>query len=312
MITGRVFDIQRFSIHDGPGIRTLVFFKGCPLRCVWCGNPESINPNPSVSYRPDRCIACGDCVKVCPEKALTVDADGKVVLNRKRCTRCGKCGPVCDAKALEIVGRDMTVDEVLAVVLRDRKYYEASGGGMTLSGGEPVRQPEFAEALLKAAKARKLHTCVETAGHGPPKVFDRLHPHVDVWYYDYKETDPRLHARFTGVWNTQLLANLKRLHDAGAKILLRCPMIPEHNARKEHLDGIVALAKRLPKLDGVELLAYYDAWRAKLPRFGLTTEFPTSVKPPSRDTMRAWVTYLRDRGVRVVNRIDTKSAAEKA
>jgi pyruvate formate lyase activating enzyme len=300
MITGRVFDIQRFSIHDGPGIRTTVFLKGCPLRCLWCGNPESISPEPLLSYLPEKCIACGACVKVCPQGALSAATAGKAVLDRGRCTRCGDCVPHCDAKALELVGRDATVDEVLAVVLRDQQYYKESSGGLTLSGGEPLAQPDFVEALLCDAKFKDLHCCMETSGYAPWGDFERVRWLVDLWLYDYKETDPRLHLKYTGVAQTPILANLKRLHAAGAKILLRCPMIPRHNARQEHLDGIVALSRELPKLEGVELLPYYDLWRAKLKRFGLVSKLPQSVKPPDRATVSSWIDYLRQRGVPVV------------
>ena len=148
MSLGRIFDIQRFSIHDGPGIRTTVFFKGCPLRCVWCGNPESISPRPLLSYQADKCVACGACIEVCPERALTRGEARRVVLDRARCTVCRKCVAQCDPKALEMVGREVTVREVLDVVFRDRSYYEASGGGLTLSGGEPLMQPDFAFETL--------------------------------------------------------------------------------------------------------------------------------------------------------------------
>jgi pyruvate formate lyase activating enzyme len=301
MPTGRVFDIQRFSIHDGPGIRTTVFLKGCPLRCLWCGNPESISPKPQLSYVAEKCIACGECVKACPRGALSLDAAQNAALDRKRCDNCGRCAAVCDAKALEMVGRDATVDEVLAVVLRDRDYYAATGGGMTLSGGEPLQQPDFAEALLHAAKGEGLHSCIETSGMAEWAVFERLLPLVDLWLYDFKETDPQWHAKFTGFGNSPILANLRSLHRAGAKILLRCPMIPQHNARQAHLDGIAALAQELPKLAGVELLPYYDLWRAKLKRFGLPSTLPESVKPPDRATINSWIDYLRQRGVRVVS-----------
>jgi pyruvate formate lyase activating enzyme len=301
MTTGRIFDVQRFSIHDGPGIRTTVFLKGCPLRCLWCGNPESISTEPILSYLPDKCIACGECLKVCPQGALEADASGKAVLDRRRCTGCGECASACDAAALEIVGRDATVEEVLEVVLRDWDYYEASGGGITLSGGEPLLQPAFAQALLKKAKLRGLHCAVETSGYTLWGALRGLLPLADLWLYDFKETDPRLHEEFTGKPNGPILENLNRLHQAGAKILLRCPMIPEHNARREHLDGIVALCRRLPKLQGVELLPYYDLWRAKLERFGLESTLPESVKPPSRETVDSWNAYLRQRGVQLVS-----------
>ncbi|MFZ5832666.1 MAG: glycyl-radical enzyme activating protein [Planctomycetota bacterium] len=299
-MTGKIFDIQRFSIHDGPGIRTTVFLKGCPLRCIWCGNPESISPDPLLSYLPEKCIACGACMKVCPENAITADAAGKAAIDRARCTGCGRCPKVCDPKALEMVGREATVEEVLQVVVRDRAYYKESGGGMTLSGGEPLLQPDFAEGLLHAAKVEGLHCCVETSGYAAWSELERVQPLVDLWLFDYKETDPNLHFKFTGRWNEQILENLKKLHDSGSKILLRCPMIPQHNARRGHLEGIAALAHKLPKLEGVELLPYYDLWRAKLPRMGLTSELPTTVKPPSRETLEGWNGFLRERGVRVV------------
>jgi pyruvate formate lyase activating enzyme len=300
MNTGNIFDIQRFSIHDGPGIRTTVFFKGCPLRCLWCGNPESIRPEPQLSYLPDRCIACGACLPLCPEKALSAGPDGKAILDRSRCTDCGRCAPACAPQALELVGREAGVDEILQVVLRDRDYYQASGGGLTLSGGEPLLQPQFAAALLRAAKDRQLHCCVETSGYALWGALHGLLPLVDLWLYDYKETDPRLHEQYVGKPNSLILENLQRLHDSGARILLRCPLIPELTARREHLDGIVVLARRLPKLEGVELLPYYDLWRAKLARFGLEPKLPDSVKPPPRATVEAWKDHLRQRGVRVV------------
>jgi pyruvate formate lyase activating enzyme len=299
MSLGRIFDIQRFSIHDGPGIRTTVFFKGCPLRCVWCGNPESISPSPSLSYQSERCIACGACLPACRPGAISRDAAQRAVIDRQRCTRCGDCVPHCDPKALEIVGRDRTADEVLTVVLRDRKYYASSGGGLTLSGGDPLFQPEFVGELLYAARVHDVHCCLETAGYAEWSVLEPLLPMVDLWLYDLKETDPERHVKFTSVSNRSILENLEKLHDAGAKIILRCPMIPQHNARPGHLDGIVAVSRRLPRLLGVELLPYYDLWRAKLRRFGLTSHLPESVKPPDRATVDSWNDYLRRCGVRL-------------
>jgi glycyl-radical enzyme activating protein len=299
-MNGRIFDLQRFSIHDGPGIRTTVFLKGCPLDCLWCSNPESISPRPQLSYVADRCIACSECLKVCQPHAITKDAAGKAVVDRARCTNCGDCAPVCDPKALEMVGREAEVDAVMEVVLRDRDYYAQSGGGLTLSGGEPLLQPEFAENLLHAAKHHGLHCCVETSGYAGWEIFDRLRLVVDLWLFDYKETDPHRHAKFTGRERQTIVQRLQQLHDSGAPVLLRCPMIPECNARPDHLDGIVALSRRLPRLQGVELLPYFDFWRGKLERFGLKARLAASVKPPSRETMKAWNAYLRDRGVRVV------------
>jgi pyruvate formate lyase activating enzyme len=192
------------------------------------------------------------------------------------------------------------VPDVLQVVLRDRDYYQASGGGLTLSGGEPLFQPAFAAALLEAAQQQDLHCCIETSGYAPWGALADLLPLVDLWLYDYKETDSVKHEAFTGKPNRLIVENLERLHAAGATIRLRCPMIPQHNARTEHLEGIVALSRRLPNLTGVELLPYYDYWRAKLPRFGLTARLSDSVRAPDAPTVRSWQQFLRDRGVNIV------------
>jgi pyruvate formate lyase activating enzyme len=312
---GRIFDIQRFSLHDGPGIRTTVFLKGCPLHCLWCHNPESISPKPLLSYLPDKCIGCGDCFGVCREGALgkgkPVALGPRAALDRTRCTNCGACAPACAPEALQMVGREVESGEVLEVVLRDRDYYARSGGGMTLSGGEPLFQPEFAAALLKAAKAAGLHTAVETSGFAEWSVFELVRGSVDLFLFDYKETSAQLHESFTGQSNVQILSNLRQLHGTGTNILLRCPVIPEYNARAEHLDAIAGIMKELPKLKGVELLPYHRLGRAKLNRFGLYTRMPESVAPPDRATVDSWVTRLEKRGVATVNKAAATEAACK-
>ena len=267
-VVGRIFDIQRCSLHDGPGIRTTVFLKGCGLRCAWCHNPEGLTPAALLSFLPEKCIGCGWCFKACPHQAHWM-AEGRHELDRSKCTVCERCAQECYAGAIEIVGRDVTVDEVLELVLRDQAFYESSGGGLTLSGGEPLLQPAFCATLLRQAKQVALHCCVETSGHCEPDALKAIAPYVDLFLFDWKESDPARHAQYCGVDSERILANLRALHDAGRPIRLRCPIIPGFNDRSDHLDGIVALARSLPHLKGVELLPYHCLGESKIQRFGL-------------------------------------------
>lgn len=298
--TGHIFDVQRCSVHDGPGIRTTVFLKGCPLHCSWCHNPESITSNKLISFLPDKCIGCGYCFEVCPNKAHAM-VDNRHVLDREKCAACGLCTKKCYSGALEIAGREVGVEEVLGEALRDRPFYDSSGGGITLSGGEPLLQVAFCEELLRKAKEAGLHCCVETSGYCDYERLNRIAPFVNLFLYDWKETDPQRHIKSCGVGNEKILANLRVLHDAGRKILLRCPIIPGVNDREDHFAGIAALAKSLPNLTGVELLAYHRLGDSKIGRFGLDALERVETESPSPEAMQEWICEMKRFGVQVVN-----------
>ena len=299
-VTGRIFDIQRFSIHDGPGIRTTVFLKGCPLNCIWCHNPESISAKPVLSFLPDRCIGCGYCFKVCQAGAHQM-VDGKHIIDRTKCTACGECAKECYARAIELVGKTVTCEEVMKDVLADRPFYETSKGGMTLSGGEPLIQPDFSEALLTCARDEGLHCCVDTCGQVSWDVFERMLGLVDLFLYDVKDTNPQRHKENTGVDNILIQENLKKLHDAGGKIWIRIPLIPGCNDSDDNLAGMVKLFKNLPNIEAATIMPYHKLGQSKIDRFGLVTRSVLDAKPPSQQKLNHWINTLRSDGVNILN-----------
>jgi pyruvate formate lyase activating enzyme len=291
-MTGVVFDIQRFALHDGPGIRTTVFLKGCPLQCLWCHNPESQAFSPQLAYDSARCRTCPACVEalVCGVHALDAGPLGDAAALRPEV-----CLEACPHGALTVIGREMTVDEVMAEVLRDAPYYRRSEGGLTLSGGEPLAQPSFALALLEAAKAHGLRTCLDTSGAVAHRWIVAAAEVTDLFLYDFKATDPAEHRRLTGASNALVLDNLDDLYRRGARIVLRCPLVPGVNDTLEHLAGIAALAARYPALEGVEILPYHDLGRDKAARIGRAYALP-GVPTADEATTAGWLAHLHALG----------------
>jgi pyruvate formate lyase activating enzyme len=269
---GWIFDVKKFSIHDGPGIRTTVFLKGCPLRCLWCSNPESQQVEPQIVFWHERCIHCDVCLAVCPQSAIVADEAGHKQVLSERCDLCGRCLEECYAEALEQIGRLMTVEEVLSLVEEDSPFYEESKGGVTLSGGEPMAQPRFSQRLLQGCQERDIHTAIETCGHAPWEVWQALLPHLDLILYDLKETDPARHKRYTGVSNELILDNLKRLSRTGRPIIVRRPVIPGYNDDEESVHALARFVRELGTVHEIDLLPYHRFGRGKYERLGM--EYP--------------------------------------
>lgn len=293
--TGLVLNIQHFCTHDGPGIRTNVFLKGCSLRCKWCSNPESINLKPELGYKPGQCIGekqCGFCLKeVCPESAIYMvgsadPPEDKVRINWDLCTNCGKCVDVCPTNALYLFGQEMTVDQVLDEVEQDSSFYRESGGGITLSGGECQLQPDFAAALLAGAHERGINTAIETAFNVPWSFVEKVLPHVDVVLHDHKLTDPERHRKWTGVPNQRILENLRKAYERfpDKTFIARTPVIPGVNDDEEHIRAVLAFIKPYKNVIDYELLPYMRFGESKYGFLGKVYEMQ-DFNPPSPGSM---------------------------
>ncbi len=297
-MNGLTFDIHRFSINDGPGIRTTVFLKGCYLKCEWCHNPESQSFKPQLSFNPEKCINCFECVKICPNNAHKIK-DNKHYVDWYLCDLAGECVKVCPSGALKIIGANTEVDVIITEVMKDKKYYDKTGGGITISGGEPMAQFEFTKELLIEAKKNGLHTVLDTCGYGEQNHFKEITKYVDLFLFDYKFTDEKLHKEFTGVSNKEILANLDFLYNNGASINLRCPLIPGINDNEDHLNGIKNIIRKYPHLNSVEIMPYHNMGKDKANRVGMEYKL-FHIKTAEESDKQRWLSYFADMEINVV------------
>ena len=301
---GVIFDIQHFSVHDGPGIRSTVFLKGCQLHCLWCHNPESIlTRKHELSYVPQNCMGCGNCFRVCKNNAHIMKGldknNNEHFLDRDKCKLCGECTFDCPTKALSLCGKEIDAEEVMEEVLRDKAFYD-NDGGLTISGGEPLVQKAFTEELTKIGRENNLHITLETNLCYPYEWLNNIKERINLFLVDWKESDNEKHKQYTGVGNEELYNNIVHLHDEGFSVLLRCPIIPGHNDREDHFNKIAEMTSIMPKLLGAEILPYHNLGLSKIERFGFAAE-AFKAEQPKTETVEKWIRYIRDQGGRLVN-----------
>lgn len=287
---GIIFNIQRYSIHDGPGIRTTVFLKGCPLSCWWCQNPESQLSGQEMIFWGDRCIGCGACSTICPSGAIQIK-NGIPITEKEKCILCGKCIEKCPAIAREMIGEKLTAEEVIKEIEKDLVFYEESGGGVTFSGGEPLGQSEFLEGLLNGCREKKIHTAVDTSGYISWEILNKMIPKVDLFLYDLKLMDNERHKKYTGVSNELILENLKKLSSAHNNIFVRFPVIPGINDDYQNIRKLGEFLSSL-EMTQVNLLSYHYIGKDKYRRLGSAYKLATT-QPPSKEKLSEVSTILR-------------------
>ena len=293
---GVVFDFKRYAIHDGPGIRTTIFLKGCPLNCPWCHNPEGKKPEPELMYWESRCLGCGSCVVACPEGAVSLIET--LEIDTDRCTMCGECAEACTAEAIEVVGRDYTVEEVMNEIRKDSVFYEESGGGVSFSGGEPTMQTSFLLSLLKACKEEGFHTVVDTSGFIDPETLLKIGEYTNLFLYDVKSMDPETHRKHTGVPNQMILNNLRALSEAGNAISVRFPLIPGVNDNRDNMENLGKFASSLKGVEEVCVLPYHRAGTEKLKRLE-SSRMAFNAEPPDDDKLGEVRDILERHGLNV-------------
>jgi pyruvate formate lyase activating enzyme len=285
MQTGEIFDIKKYAIHDGPGIRTTIFFKGCPLSCRWCHNPESLSRATQRLYREERCIGCMECISACSNDAITA-TENQLKWEAANCVYCKTCARVCPAEAVEFIGKTMSIEDVVAEITKDTLFYDESSGGVTFSGGEPLMQPSFLMGLLKACGDLDLHRTVDTCGYADTRTLLNVATHVELFLYDLKQMDPEKHYRYTGVPNEMILTNLKCLSRQGARIIIRLPVIPGINNDRENIERTGAFLSSLAGVNQVNILPYHPTAAAKYKSLGLNYG-AVDIERPARDHLES-------------------------
>ena len=284
----KIFEIKRFAVHDGDGIRTTVFFKGCPLRCVWCHNPEGLYAKPQLAYYSHKCTMCGDCATACPNGAHLID-DSKHIFNHEKCIACGKCESECFNDALKLYGKEMTVDELLPHLLEDREFFENSGGGVTLSGGECLLQADFCAELLKQIKNRSINTAVDTCGYVPKEAFEKVIPYTDTFLYDIKAIDEDVHKKCTGYSNKLILDNLKYIDSCNKNIEIRIHYVPDFNSGE--MEKISEFLKDIKNVKKVRVVPYHNYSGSKYSALGIANNLPAKV-PSDEEILSAQQLFI--------------------
>ena len=288
-----IFDVKRFAVHDGDGIRTTVFFKGCPLSCVWCHNPEGISSKPELGYYAHKCVNCGECVKSCSQNAHGMQTNIHI-FNRIDCTACGNCEIECLGDALKLYGQRKSVSELLPLLLEDCAFYESSGGGVTLSGGECLLQADFCRELLKKLKEHNVHTAVDTCGFVPRGSIMKVLPYTDIFLYDLKAYDEEVHKRCTGQANKLILENLKYIDSCGKRTEIRIPYVPGYNDGE--IEKLARFISELKNVTRVKILPYHNYAASKYSSLGMKDTLPTIL--PTEEQIHAAVKLMNDYGIK--------------